>query len=245
MIRPLALLLALLPLPALGERLTIFAAASLAGPLDAAAELWSEESGHQTALSYAGSSVLARQIMAGAPADVFLSANEEWMDAVEADGRLVPASRVDLWGNALVLVSRASSPLPLAELPQALSDDRLAMALTEAVPAGIYGREALTALGLWEAVAPHVAETDNVRAALDLVALGAAPFGIVYATDAAAEPRVTVAATFPEESHAPIIYPGAALTVGPAEDFLAFLQTAPAQALFAEAGFTGPPGPAP
>ncbi|MGZ9810424.1 molybdate ABC transporter substrate-binding protein [Pseudoroseicyclus sp. H15] len=237
MIRTLALLVCLAPLPALAERITIFAAASLAGPLDEAAELWADETGHDTAISYAGSSVLARQIMAGAPADAFLSANEDWMDAVEADGRIVPGSRANLWGNALVLVARAPGDLALADLPVALGHGRLAMALTEAVPAGIYGREALTHLGLWEALAPRLAETDNVRAALDLVALGAAPYGIVYATDAAAEPRVSIAATFPEESHAPITYPGAALTPGPAEDFLSYLQSPEALAIFTQADF--------
>ncbi|WP_373353639.1 molybdate ABC transporter substrate-binding protein [Pseudoroseicyclus sp. CXY001] len=244
MLRGLALLLALLPLPALAERVTIFAAASLAGPLDAASALWEEESGHEAVLSYGGSSTLARQILAGAPADVFLSANAAWMDEVEAAGRIVPGSRRDLWGNALVLVAAAPGALALEDLPSALGGGRLATGLTDSVPAGIYAREALTALGLWDSLAPRLAEADSVRAALAFVALGAAPYGVVYATDAGAEPRVHVVATFPAESHAPITYPGAALTPGAAEAFLAFLETPAARAFFTDAGFTDPPEPA-
>ncbi len=223
-----ALLLVVAPLAAAAEGLLVFAAASLRGPLDRIAAQWTQETGQAAVVSYAGSSLLARQIEGGAPADVFVSASVAWMDAAEAAGGLRAGTRRDLLGNRLVLiapVAAGAAPVvagPGLDLPALLGEGRLAMALVDAVPAGVYGREALTALGLWEAVAPRVAQADNVRAALALVARAEAPYGIVYATDALAEPGVSVVAIFPEATHAPIVYP-AAVTADAAEGAEALL----------------------
>ena len=228
--------------PAAAQDVTVFAAASLKDALDEVAVAWTEATGGTATVSYAGSSVLARQIEAAAPADVFVSANAEWMDRLAEQGRIAAETRVDLLGNALVLVAPAGAEaVAIRDLPAALGDRRLAMALHEAVPAGIYGREALSALGLWDAVAENVAQADNVRAALALVAIGEAPYGIVYATDAAAEPRVSVVATFPADSHRDIVYPAAVTADGDeqaARAFLDFLQGAEADTAFARHGFT-------
>ena len=231
--------------PAQGETITVFAAASLTTALTRVADAFETGNDHDVVLSFAGSSVLARQIQLGAPADIFLSANSEWMDLLQAGDLIAPDSRRDLVGNALVLIAHGpADPVAITgdlDLPALLGQDRLAMALVEAVPAGIYGRAALQSLGLWEAVAPQVAQTDNVRAALALVALGEAPLGIVYATDARADPEVTVIGTFPADSHPPITYP-VARVYGPAGDgadaFLTYLQGAEARALFEAEGFT-------
>lgn len=237
----LGLLPLLLAQGALAQDVTVFAAASLKDALDEVAGAWRGATGGAATVSYAGSSALARQIEAGAPADVFISANAAWMDALQREGLLAPATRRDLLGNALVLVAPAGAPpLALADLPGALGDGRLAMALYDAVPAGIYGREALTSLGLWEALEDRVAQADNVRAALALVATGEAPYGIVYASDAAAEPRVEVVARFPDGSHPDIVYPAAAVAEGDvaaATAFLDYLETPPADAIFAAHGF--------
>ncbi len=223
---------------------TVFAAASLKTSLDEIAATYQESKGDQITLSYGGSSVLARQIELGAPADLFVSANAAWMDHLEEVGRLDATSRTDLLGNRLALVmhgetasQRAITPeLPLAGM---LGEGRLAMALVEAVPAGIYGKAALEQLGLWPSVASKVAQTDNVRAALALVATGAAPIGVVYATDAQAEPRVTVVGLFPEDSHPTIIYPAALTLTGnsAASSFLDHLQSPAALNTFRRNGF--------
>jgi molybdate transport system substrate-binding protein len=233
------------PRAAAADRLVVFAAASLATALEDAAAAWTAETGVETALSFAGSSALARQIAQGAPADLFLSANVAWMDRLEADGLIRPGTWRALVGNALVLVAHGAPPAlaiaPGFDLAGALGDGRLAMALVDAVPAGIYGRQALEALGVWEAVAPRVAEADNVRAALALVARGEAPLGIVYATDAVAEPGVSVVGTFPADSHDPIVYPAAVTaesTHPEADAFLAFLASDAARPFFARQGFT-------
>jgi len=240
-----ALVLGLSASSARAETVTVFAAASLTTALSAVAAEFEAVSPHEVVLSFAGSSVLARQIQLGAPADIFVSANRQWMDVLQAGDLIDPDSRRDLLGNSLVLVAHGpadamdlSADLDLAGL---LGPGRLAMALVEAVPAGIYGREALQSLGLWDQVAPLVAQTDNVRAALALVALGEAPLGIVYATDAMAEPAVTIVGTFPPDSHPPITYP-VARVYGPAdtgaEDFLTFLHGPQARLLFEAEGFT-------
>lgn len=231
--------------PARADDVVIFAAASLKTALDALGPGFEAETGHRALVSYAGSSQLARQIEAGAPADLFLSADTAWMDVLEASGRLVPGTRRDLLGNRLVLVAHDpdAGPLDLADpeaLPERLGTGRLAIALVDAVPAGRYGKAALTALGAWDAVAPRLAETDNVRAALALVATGAAPLGVVYATDAAAEPRVHIVAAFPETSHPPIVYPVALLAghdTRAARACLAYLQSPAARAIFEGQGF--------
>ncbi|RYH11752.1 molybdate ABC transporter substrate-binding protein [Tropicimonas sp. IMCC6043] len=231
--------------PARAEDLLIFAAASLTEALQEAASAWESQTGHRVTLSFAGSSTLARQIEAGAPADLFLSANETWMDRLEDDGLLRPGSRQDLLSNRLVLIANDLQAAPLDftapdAIASRLGEGRLAMALVEAVPAGIYGKAALMSLGLWEDVAPQVAQADNVRAALALVASGEAPLGIVYATDAMAEPRVTVIGTFPEETHMPIRYPMAipAESHSPeAGSFAAWLAGPEAAAVFRAHGF--------
>ena len=223
---------------------TVFAAASLTDALAQIEAGFEAETGHEVTLSLAGSSALARQIQQGAPADIFISASADWMDALQADGLIDPASRVDLVTNAIVLVAHgAADPVqigPDLDLPALLGDGRLAMALVDAVPAGVYGKAALTSLGLWDGVQAQVAQSDNVRAALALVALGEAPLGIVYATDAVAEDRVTVIGTFPADSHPPIAYPAARVAGrggDAAADFLTWLQGPQARAAFAAQGF--------
>lgn len=241
----LAIALVLLPGIAFSETVTVFAAASLKDALDEVASGFEAATDHDIAISYAGSGLLARQIIAGAPADIYISANQDWMDEVEAAGLIADGTRRDLLGNELVLIAHEPPPEPLEitadlDLPALLGDGKLAMALTEAVPAGQYGKAALDHFGLWDEVAPMVAEGDNVRAALAFVATGEAAFGIVYATDAKAEPRVSIAATFPAESHDPITYP-AALLSGAADDadraFFEALNGAEARAIFADHGF--------
>lgn len=204
--------------------ITVFAAASLKTALEDIAARWQESGGATVRFSFAGSSALARQIEQGAPADLFLSANVTWMDHLEAQGLLMPGSRRDLLRNQLVLIGPAGASVqPLDHtLRTRLGDGHLAMALVQAVPAGIYGQQALDALGLWQDLAPQVAQADNVRAALSLVALGEAPLGIVYSTDARADPRVALLATFPEDSHDPITYPLARIADSATEGAAAF-----------------------
>ncbi|SPF78234.1 molybdate ABC transporter substrate-binding protein [Pseudoprimorskyibacter insulae] len=242
MLRALALAaLTLAAAPAQAERLTVFAAASTKTALDAIAGQWQAQTGHQVSLSYAGSSALARQIEFGAPADLFLSASPDWMDQLETKGLLAADTRFDLLGNDLALIAHGTQPtMAIADLPDRLGDDRLAMAHVDAVPAGIYGKAALENLGLWAALAPHVAQTDNVRAALTLVATGEAPFGITYTTDAAASADVSIVYTFPADSHPPITYPIAAIAGGNTRlgaEFLSYLRGPEARAAFTAEGF--------
>lgn len=242
MIRP-ALLSALLATPATAEDVTVFAAASLKNALDEVAAQFMQETGHDVTISYAGSNTLAKQIIAGAPADLFISASKEWMDLVE-DAGLVE-KRADLLGNRLVLIEHgAAQPVQISrdtDLAGLLDGGKLAMALVDSVPAGQYGKAALEHLGLWDEVRADVAQTDNVRAALALVATGEAPLGIVYATDAAAEDGVTMVAEFPSGSHPPITYPAALLT-GASDDadqaFHDALSGSAAAAAFERHGFT-------
>ncbi|MDQ2090579.1 molybdate ABC transporter substrate-binding protein [Marimonas arenosa] len=225
------------------DQITVFAAASLKTALDDIARQFSETTGHEVTLSYAGSSVLARQITLRAPADIFISANPGWMDHLETARLIAPGTRADIVSNRLVLIAHGPGGAALApeELPARLGQEYLAMALTDAVPAGIYGKAALTHLGLWEKVAPQVAQADNVRAALAYVALGQAPYGIVYKSDAIAEPRVSIVATFPEDSHPSIRYPAAAITgrdSAAAHALLAFLRGDIARGVLVQQGFT-------
>ena len=229
--------------PAAAEEVVVFAAASLKNALDAVAADFQADTGHKVTVSYAGSNALAKQILEGAPADVFLSAAVNWMDEVEKDG-LVQARR-DLLGNSLVLIASGKDAPPVAIVPGfdlagMLGDGKLAMAMVDAVPAGQYGKASLEALGVWKTVEGAVAQSENIRAALALVAAGEAPFGIVYATDASADDNVTVVGTFPEDSHAPIIYPAALLSGGTDAADRAFydaLSSAAARARFREHGF--------
>ncbi|HGG03946.1 MAG TPA: molybdate ABC transporter substrate-binding protein [Aliiroseovarius sp.] len=221
---------------------TVFAAASLKTALDQVATAFAANGDHRATIAYAGSSALARQIQLGAPADVFISANSDWMDVLQADGIVDPANRFDLAGGRLVLVAHGAGrdPVTLADLPDLLGDGRLAMGFVNAVPAGIYGKQALQSLGLWNALAGRIAETDNVRAALVLVALGEAPYGITYATDAHASDQVSIVASFPPDSHAAITYPVAAIgdATPAARAFLEFLRGPKARAILAGQGFT-------
>ncbi|WP_425089009.1 molybdate ABC transporter substrate-binding protein [Stappia sp.] len=249
----LALAVTLLPAGAAraekAEAVTVFAAASLKTALDEVAALWRDETGFEVVVSYAGSSALARQIEAGAPADLFISANPGWMDRLEAAGLLSAESRRDLLTNAIVLIGHGPDVAqvtlsPDLDLAGLIGDGRLAMALVDAVPAGIYSKAALETLGLWDKVAAKVAQADNVRAALALVAIGEAPFGIVYATDALAEDRVSVAARFPADTHPPILYPAArtAESAHPQADaLLAFLRGPAAMTVFQRHGFSPAP----
>ena len=236
----------LVPLKSSAETLTIFAASSLKNALDEIVSVYQANSEDQLIVSYAGSSALARQIEMGAPADIFISANEAWMDYLLERNMILPESRFDLAYNTLVLIGgqdQTSIELenPALKLSDYLSGNYLAMALTNSVPAGIYGKQALTKLGLWQDVETQVAQADNVRAALALVATGEAPLGIVYNSDAVAEPRVKKLATFPADSHAAIRYPAAITDLGnksPAEKFLKFLRSSASTVILERNGFS-------
>ena len=240
-----SLLLALAPLglalrPARADAaLTVFAAASLKNALDEVAAAWKVKTKLEISISYAASSALARQIEAGAPADVFISADMDWMQYLAAKG-LVDGAR-PLLGNDLVLVAPLGSSVSgRLEPGLGLAGGRLAMADVRAVPAGKYGKAALEKLGLWESVRDSIAQAENVRAALKLVAAGEAPLGIVYLTDARAEAAVKIVADFPPESHPPIIYPVGRVTSSTrpeATEFMSFLLSDAAIGLFMAHGF--------
>lgn len=240
-----AILVASLCTPIWAEGLTVFAASSLKTALDEINHSYSADTGNSVTLSLAGSSTLARQIQHGAPADLYISANVAWMDLLQSKGLIVDASRFNLTANRLVLIAHKQRlrPIDLHDdtLVQALGSGRLAMALVDAVPAGIYGKQALMQLGLWPALSQRIAQTDNVRAALNLVASGEAPYGIVYATDH--EPRIAVAATFATDTHSPILYPAAAVTGGnttAANEYLSYLRKHRAQSVLRNLGFIAP-----
>jgi molybdate transport system substrate-binding protein len=225
----------------------VLAAASLQESLDAAADAWAKAGHPRPVTSFAASSTLARQVAAGAPGDLFVSADEEWMDALAAKALLAPNTRADLVGNRLVVVESVGrhSVIPAGgmRLARVLTAGPLAMADPDSVPAGKYAKAALERLGAWKAVSPHVVRAENVRAALALVERGAAPFGIVYLTDAKASSRVRVAGVFPRTSHPPILYPVARLARSSnpdAERFRRFLLSAQGRAIFARFGFSAP-----
>lgn len=234
------------PWRAAADEVTVFAAASLTNALAQVANAWTAETGHVAVVSYAGSSALARQIEEGAPADIFISASVDWMDTIEASGELRIGMRRDILGNTLVLIAHGADASSVTideslDLAGMLGDERLAMALVDSVPAGIYGKAALTTLELWDSVGPLVAQADNVRAALTFVAQNEAPLGIVYATDAAVEDNVTIIGTFPAGSHDPITYPAgitAQATSPVAEAFLDYLSSEDARAIWTEFGFS-------
>jgi molybdate transport system substrate-binding protein len=233
--------------PAVAQRRAplVLAAASLQEGMSAAADAWAKAGHKRPIVSFAGSSALARQLLAGAPADLFVSADEVWMDALAAKGLIARGTRADFLGNRLVVVTlrgRAGGiPLSAAGLARVLGAGPLAMADTAAVPAGRYGKAALERLGAWGPIAPHVVQAENVRAALALVERGAAPYGIVYRTDALASPRVRIAGVFPAASHPPIVYPLARLagaTNAEGEGFHRFLLSPRGRAIFGRYGFT-------
>ena len=229
--------------------ITVFAAASLRTVLDELKTMFETQSPADTIqIAFAGSSVLARQIMVGAPADVFVSANSTWMDHLQAHGRILPQSRETLVSNRLVLVSHRPGPSIVLDretpFEKFVDSGRLAVALVDAVPAGIYAKSALQHLGHWDTVAPRMAQADNVRAALQLVALGEAPYGIVYATDAKAETGVHQRGIFPADTHPVIEYPSALIdrprdsaTDALAQKFHSFLYSDTAKTIFSEHGF--------
>jgi molybdate transport system substrate-binding protein len=224
---------------------TVFAAASLTDSLKAVADAYKTRTGASVTLSFGASSTLARQIEQGAQADIFMSADTDWMDYLEKGGHIAGGTRKNLLGNQLVLVAASDArPVPRIvphfDLAGALGDGKLALADPSSVPAGKYGKAALTALGVWDSIAPKVAAAENVRVALEYVARGEAPYGIVYATDARVAPSVHVVGVFPENTHPPIVYPAALTkTASPAaRNFLTFLNGAEARAMFEKAGFT-------
>ncbi|HEY1752967.1 MAG TPA: molybdate ABC transporter substrate-binding protein [Caulobacteraceae bacterium] len=224
--------------------LTVFAAASLKNALDEVDAAFTAARQTPVRASYAASSALARQIEQGAPADVFISADADWMDYAAQRKLIAPASRRDLLTNHLALIAAAGAPTRLAIRPgfplaQALGGGRLAIAGLD-VPAGKYGRASLQALGVWDAVKDHLAPAENVRGALAFVAQGEAPLGIVYDTDAMTEPKVRIVGLFPDASHPRIVYPAAAVAASKSPDaaaYLAFLQSPKAAAIFRRYGF--------
>ena len=227
------------------DRITVFAAASLKNALDAVNVACEADVGELATVSYAASSALARQIEGGAPADIFMSADLDWMKYL-ADKNLIKAdTETHLLGNRIVLVapvdSTASADIADGfDLAALLGDGRLAMANVDAVPAGKYGKASLEALGIWSSVEGKIAQSENVRAALALVSTGEAPLGIVYKTDAAADPKVRIVGTFPDDTHPPIIYPVAQTAESTDDDtpaFLECLRSAQARELFEGQGF--------
>lgn len=234
--------------PAAGPApVTVYAAASLADVLNALGERYTRATGVAVRHSFAASSVLARQIEAGAPADLYVSADEEWMDYLATRARIDPASRRDLVGNRLVFVAPAASTLNLSVdsrlgLRALLGTGRLALADPDSVPAGRYARAALQSLSLWGSVEDRLVRADNVRGALRFVAAGEAPLGLVYETDARIEPRVRIVGRIPESAHPPILYPAALLpgAGAAARAYLAYLGSAEAAAEFAAYGFRPP-----
>jgi molybdate transport system substrate-binding protein len=236
----------IVPAVAQGKDVLVFAAASLKNALDNIAGQWQRESGKKTVISYAASNTLIKQIEQGAPADIFISADLDWMDYGQQKGLLKPDSRFNLLGNRLVLIAPKDANVsvniqPGFDLAALLKGGRLAMGNVDAVPAGKYGKAALEKLGAWNGVKDRIAQAENVRAALVLVARGEAPLGIVYQTDAASDPTVKIVGTFPENTHPPIIYPIALTkesTNTDAQAFLNYLRSPAARAAFERQGFT-------
>ena len=246
----LALVASIAPFRASADDLLVFAAASLKPALDEIIATPDAKAIGEIKASYAASSQLAKQIEAGAPAALFISADQDWMNEVASKQKIVAATRVDLLGNALVLVAPKDSKISLKiaskfDLVGALGEDgHLALGEPNSVPAGKYAKASLTSLGVWDAVQPRVVSADNVRAALNFVARGEAPLGAVYRSDAVSEPAVRVVDTFPAASHAPIVYPAAVLSdhdTPAAHKLLDLLHAPSTQAIFRRYGFDAPP----
>ena len=230
-----------------GSALVVFAAASLKNALDEIATTWSKDTGKPLPkISYAASSALAKQMEQGAPADMFISADLDWMDYLAQRNLIKPETRSNLLGNRIVLIAHKDKAQPIDikpgfDLAKALGDGRLSMANVESVPAGKYGKAALEKLGVWSSLWGKLAQAENVRAALLLVSRGEAPLGIVYQTDAAADLNVKIVGTFPDDSHPPIIYPIALTANGNHRDataFLDYIKSSKAKPLFEAQGFT-------
>lgn len=234
------------------EPVAIFAAASTTDAVSEIAKSFKGQSGCEVTTVFAGSSMLAKQIDAGAPAAIYLSANENWMDDLETKGRLVAGTRTDILGNDLVLIAPKDEPLDFtfdsgADLAAALRTGKLALGNPDGVPAGIYAKEALVTLGLWDALSSNIVAAEDVRGALAWVARGEARAGIVYRTDAQISPKVTIIATIPEHSYKNIRYPIALIEDREnetARNFFAYLKGAPGAAIFARYGFTQLPAAA-
>jgi len=234
---------------AMAADVIVFAAASLADAMKELTAAFNRQTGKTAVASLAASSSLARQIESSGGADIFMSADLDWMNYLDQRGLMLSDSRVNLLGNKLVLVAAKDVNTqvviaPHFDLAGALKGGRLSMADPDSVPAGKYGRTALTSLGVWNSVVNHLVNAENVRVALSYVARGEAPLSIVYETDARAEPNVRVVGIFPENSHQPILYP-AALVKNPgaapsadARAFLAFLSSPTAKVVFEKLGFT-------
>jgi molybdate transport system substrate-binding protein len=228
--------------------LTVFAASSLTNVLDEIGKAYTAQTRTRVRFSYAASSALARQIESGAPADVFFSADQEWMNYLQTRNLIAPATRADVVSNTLVLVAPADSTLRLKIAPgfalaRALGENgRLATGDPASVPVGRYAKAALRQLGVWTRVESRIVPADNVRTALNFVSRGEVPLGIVYATDAKVEAKVRIVDTFPESSHEPITYPVAATVIAGADaaGFLTFLRGPEARAIFEKAGFGRP-----
>jgi molybdate transport system substrate-binding protein len=228
------------------KAILIFAAASLKNALDAVDAAFANQTGIAVAASYDASSALMKQIEAGAPADVFVSADQNWMDYGSRKKLIDDATRVSLLGNKLVLIAGKDSKInevtigPDLDLARLAGDGRIATGDARAVPVGIYAKAALQKLGLWDAVEPKLAMVGNVRAALVLVARGEAPLGIVYATDAKVEPAVKIIGVFPENLHEPIVYPAAATVTAKAAatPYITFLRSAAARLIVESFGFS-------
>ncbi len=223
----------------------VFAAASLKNALDDANAAWTRETGKKAVISYAASNALAKQLEAAAPADIFLSADPDWMDYVASKNLIRSETRVNLLGNSLVLIAPKNAAIQVSLLPgfdlaSILGEGSLAMGNVDTVPAGKYGKAALEKLGVWDAVKGKVAQAESVRAALLLVSRGEAPLGVVYRTDAIADPSVKIVANFPDGSHPPIVYPVALTRASrhpDAQVFLQFLRSGQAKSFFEKQGF--------
>jgi molybdate transport system substrate-binding protein len=234
------------PAAAQDKTLTVFAAASMKNALDDIDAAYTARTGVKIVASYAASSALAKQIEQGAPADVFVSADTDWMDYAIGKKNINEPTRVNLLGNSIVLIAPKDSKIdnvtigPGFDLSKLIGDGKIATADVKSVPVGKYAKASLEKLGAWQAAEPKFAMTENVRAGLALVARGEAVLGIVYSTDARVEPGVKIVGTFPADSHPAIIYPVGATTTAKAEtsDYLTFLRSSAAKAIFEKYGFT-------
>jgi molybdate transport system substrate-binding protein len=223
----------------------VFAAASMKTALDAVAAAWKAQAGKIVSIAYASSATLAKQIEQGAPADIFISADLKWMDYLEKAKLVRAGTRQNLFGNKLVLIEPGETDVKLEiakgfDLAGAADDGKIAVCMIDSCPAGIYAKEALESLGVFAGVEPKLAQVDNVRNALTLVSRGEAKFGIVYATDAKADPKVKLVGTFPASSHSKIVYPVALIAASANPDaalFFAYLTSQAATKIFLEQGF--------
>jgi molybdate transport system substrate-binding protein len=232
---------------AMADEITVFAAASLKTALEKIGAAWGASHGHDVVFSFAGSSTLAKQIQEGAPADIFMPASRDWMEALVASGDVLADTRRDVLTGSLVLIAHdraEASPITLGvdlALAEMLGNGKLAMALVDAVPAGIYGKQALQSLGQWDDVQGQVVQAENVTGALQFVARGEADFGIVYASDARDMAHIRLLGTFPAHAHDAIVYPAAitrqSRSQAAAADFLDYLTSPPAADIWQAAGF--------